>query len=340
MNYLTRDILRFYKYSDSEAHTAYLKKYFLDEGVFGYHKPYTKNSIDNKWDGINPNIRTIDEHNTYEINGLGLRGEIDDNSTVLGSGCSITFGIGVPELGRWTNLLGNITNKSVTNLGNPGASVETICTDIIRYCVSNKMPNEIFCLFPDFFRSMSVVDKEFYKSHKQTDMNSDDKPEIIKDHLELRFCNPIINVHKDHIFMEIRDKQYIEDSRSPHQLILNSVNFIYILESFCLTNNIKLHWTTWDLATSLILEQLSNLKGFKLKKYTPFFTPGNRKHAGSFVSDNCNWDHDSEFKNHFCWQVGSDYSIVNMKKTTDFSHPGIHFQQHIAEFFSKLSIDK
>lgn len=335
MNYITRDILSFYKDNNGFSNTEYLTKYFSDSGVFGDNKPYDNNVIDNKWNKIDTNIGTIDEHNTYEINSMGLRGEVYDNATRVGSGCSITFGIGVPEAGRWTNLLGNMTNKNIINLGNPGASIESICTDIIRYCVNNKMPEEIFCLFPDFFRSLVVVDKEFYKSHKQTKHNYYDKPEVIGDHLLLRYCNPRVNVYKDNIFMEIKDQKYIEDSRSPHQLILNSINFIYILESFCLTNNIKLYWTTWDLASFLIMEQLRNLKDFKLKNYTPFFPPHNRSHAGSFVNLTCRSSHESNFKDDLFWHMGTDYSIVNGKKTNEFSHPGVHFHTHVAEFFEK-----
>lgn len=334
MNYITRDILSFYK--TNENNLPYLERYFTDTSHLGRNTPYATDVISREWNKITPNIRTIDEHNTYEINSMGLRGEIYDNATIVGSGCSITFGIGVPEVGRWTNLLGNMTNKDIMNLGNPGASIESICTDIIRYCVNNKMPKEIFCFFPDFFRSLVVVDKEFYKSHKQTVKNSDDMPEILEDYLELRYCNPIINVYKDNIFMEIKDQKYIEDSRSPHQLILNSINFIYILESFCLTNNIKLYWTTWDLASFLIMEQLKNLKYFKLKNYTPFFPPNNKSHAGSFIHHTCRSSHESNFKDSLFWHVGTDYSIVNGKKTNEFAHPGVHFQQHVAEFFYNL----
>ncbi len=161
MTSFTRNILDFYE--NNTQNDWYLEKYFTNTNNLGIYRPYADNPVCSKPDG-SPFIGTVDEHNTYKINSFGLRGEIYENADVLASGCSITFGLGVPEEARWTNLLGNMINKNVMNLGNPGASAETICNSIIQYCMNNKMPKQIFCLMPDFFRNIVIVDKEFYKS--------------------------------------------------------------------------------------------------------------------------------------------------------------------------------
>lgn len=328
MSFLTKNILDFYKVNSETK--WYLEKYFSKNNHLGFYPPNSKNSVDTEWNQKDSHIRTIDEHNTYEINSFGLRGEIDENATAIASGCSITFGIGVPELGRWTNILGKKLNKSIINLGNPGASVESICTNIIQYCMNNKMPKEVFCLFPDFFRSMVVADQEFYKSNKivRDDPN--------KHNLHLVFCNPVTLLYEDSLFMEVKDKTDIESSVSPHQLILDSINFIYILESFCTTNNIKLYWSTWDLHSDLVMKELIKIKDFKLQNFTSIFPPQTKVPIGTFVSSTCNSDHESEFKNDICWWQGSDYSIINYKKVVQYSHPGIHVQQHFADLFYNL----
>jgi hypothetical protein len=332
VNSVTRNLLDFYKIN--ETNTWYLNKLFTATDNLGYYKPYAKNPVDTEWNQKDPYIGTIDEINTYNINGLGFRGEVYEDSDLVAIGCSITFGLGVPEYSRWTNLLGNKTQKGVLNLGSPGASVESICNTIIQYCVNNKMPKEIFCLMPDFFRRMVITDKEFYKTKGNTWAEN-------KDHLEYAFCNPTVAmVNSDSIFMEIKDKKYIEDSVSPHQLILNSVNSIYALESFCLSNNIKLYWTTWDLPSAIIMEHLSKIKDFKLKNFSQFFPPNTEKRVGSFILESCNSDHDSEFIDSVCWRTGSDYSIVDSKKVTNLSHPGIHFHHHFADFFYSLHNSK
>lgn len=331
MTFLTRDILSLYKFDEkNDKEKEYLIKYFTNTSALGYFDPHSKDTFFKEWNNKDSFVGTIDEKNTYKINQFGFRGEIDQDSDVFASGCSITFGIGVPESGRWTNLLGNKINKNVTNLGSPGASVESICNNIIQYSLNNKMPKEIFCLFPDFFRSMVVIDKEFYKS-------KNDKTPPNWDHLELTYCNPKISEHKHSLLMEVKDQKYIEDSTSPHQLILDSVNSIYILESFCLTNNIKLYWSTWDINSNLVIEELLKIKDFKLKNFTSFFPPNSYEPCNTFVQDSCNSNHDSEFKDSSCWKRGSDYSVVDNKKTSQYAHPGIHFQHHIADLFYNLT---
>lgn len=332
MAFLTRNILDFYKQKNDPQGIWYLEKNFTNTNNLGLYSPYAQNVVTKEWDGKTSDIRTIDEDNTYEINSFGFRGEVYENPDIIASGCSITFGLGVPELGRWTNILGNMINKNVMNLGNPGASVESICNHIIQYCMNNKMPKEIFCLFPDFFRSMVVVDKEFYK----TKVKRDDAFEQ-KDSLQQIFCNPVIHQYDDRVFMEIEDQKYIEDATSPHQLILNSINFIYILESFCLANNIKLHWTTWHVPSATIMKELLKIKNFKLKNFADFSsTPDINNTDFRSISFKCSSSHDSDFYNSLYWKRGTDYSIENYKKVSDHAHPGVHFQYHFADLFYKL----
>jgi len=329
MSFFTRNILSFYKHS--RHNEWYFKKHFSDNLHPGFCFPNASDPYNFGSKGQEKSFSgTVDDNNTYKINSLGLRGEIYKDTEILASGCSITFGLGVPELGRWTNLLGNSIDKNVMNLGNSGASVKTICIDIIEYCMNNKMPKQIFCLMPDFFRSVVVVDREFYNTREK----GKNIP-VIED-LQITFCNPEINKTKDSIVMKIEDKKYTEDSVSPHQLILDSVNYIYILESFCLSNNIKLNWTTWDLPTATILQELQKSKEFKLKNFTPLWNPFEVMGFNSYVNLNCTSDHGSEFRKNKSWPIGSDYSLVRGKKKKDWAHPGIHFQYHVADFFYEI----
>jgi hypothetical protein len=331
VRYLTQNILKSYKKNsdhDLENSNWYITKQFTNTSNIGFFKPNTKETFAKEWNGKDPFIGTVDEDTTYDINDYGLRGEVYENPDAIAFGCSITFGIGVPESARWTNLLSNKTNKTIMNFGYPGGSVSSLCNNIIHYCMNNKMPKEIFCWFPDFFRSQVVVDKEFYKSKTHN-------PE--SNNLILYYCSPTIISHEDVVFMEVENRKYIEDSVSPHQLILNSINSIYALESFCLSNNIKLYWSTWDRPSALVMEELSKIEDFKIKNYTPFFPSNVKKSIGSFIESTCNSNHESEFKDDPFWIVGSDYSIVNSKKTKENAHPGIHSHIHVADFFHSLS---
>ena len=330
MTDLTRDILQFYKYNERDS--WYLTKFFSETDNIGYYAPYYKGAVTASKEANQKYAATIDDHNTYEINGLGFRGEIDKNAETIGVGCSITFGIGVQESARWTNFLGNSLGKSINNLGSPGASVSTVCKNIIQYCITTGMPKEIFCLMPDFFRRMVVIDREFYISKKDRQRDTPGKGE----YLELFFCNPRVVQHEDSVFMEIEDKKYIEDSISPHQLILDAVESIYMLESFCLTNGIKLYWTTWDRPSSTIMNELLKIKNFKLKRFAPLFQSKSWPGFDPNWNNTCISDHGSDFVNDPWWNLGADYSIIDYKKTTKYSHPGIHFHHHVSDLFHDL----
>lgn len=330
MTFVTKNILNFY--NKNKINTWYFKKFFTNTDNLGYYNPYSEDAVLTTYKAMKLNhkvIPTVDDHNEYNVNAFGFRGEIYKDADVLGVGCSMTFGLGVPESARWTNTLSRQINQDIMNLGSPGASVETMCLNIIQYCSNNKMPKEIFCLFPDFFRRMVVEDPEFYKSKRSN-------TPVSEGDIGFTFCNPVVYAYKDEVLMTIEDKTYIEDYTSPHQLILNSVNFIYILESFCLSNGIKLYWTTWDIPTSIIMDTLVHNEGFKLKNFRSFYPPDERDGVGIFVRKTCNSDHDSEFKDDVRWHKGSDYSIIKGKKTVAYSHPGIHFHQHVSDFFYKL----
>lgn len=330
---LTRNILDFYKF-DNPEHNWYLKKYFTNTDNLGFYEPYAKNAISTKEEAYKhgKTVGTVDDDNTYEINRLGLRGEVYENPEIIGGGCSITFGIGIPEIGRWTNLLSNIKSKNVMNLASPGASVESVCNTIIQYCQNNKMPKEIFCLMPDFFRRMVVVDREFYKTKASKNSFVEGK-----EHLRLIYCNPLFHRYEDGVFMEIENKKYIEDGTSPHQLILNSINSLYALESFCSSNDIQLYWTTWDLSSHLIMEELIKSEDFKLKNFKPFFKPNTEYFTNWLDLDDHVLCNESEFKNTLHWDQGTDYGLVDGKKISERAHPGIHFQLHVANFFNNLT---
>lgn len=328
MDFITRDILSFYK--QNEDNGEYFKKHFASNATPGFLDPFKEDPYKAKPLDGKLHLGIVDDNNTYKINSLGLRGKVYENPEIIASGCSITFGIGVPELGRWTNLLENKINKDILNLGNTGASVQTICTNLIQYCMNNKMPKEIFCLMPDFFRRVVVVDKEFYKSRVKRDGFE------VNDELGYVFCGPKISIVKDYMSMHVEDKKYIEDSVSPHQLVLDSINYIYILESFCLTNNIKLNWTTWDVPSATILQELNKNKDFKLKNFVPLWEPDNVMGFRSYLNLKCDSNHESEFRSNRSWPKGSDHVIVNGKKKNEWFHPGIHLQYHMADFFHNL----
>lgn len=340
-----KNILDFYVY-DKTHH--YLIKNFTDTEQIGInipnnHNPYSKRDSNNK-----SHIQLVDYDNDYYINELGLRGKIDYESDILAAGCSITFGIGIPHEGSWSQILGQKINKNITNLGNPGVSVKKICEMIIKYASKHKMPKTIFVLFPGFFRSMLVEDVDFYTSTKNMYPNKQRKT-WKQENFDARI---FFNKDKDFVsfkhiskprYFNLKEKEitYMENVFSPHQLILDAVESILVLEYFCLSNNIDLYWTTPHPATSMLMDKLVKVPNFKLKKYFNFENDtfkNNFDNYGNFINESCSLSHNSNFLNHPSWQRGSDKCIDidnNELKGWERS-PGIHYHYHVAELFYKI----
>lgn len=333
--------------------TNILKPYFYDEQTKSFLNFYSNKLTNPSFEpGIlkmtRDNVRgrdgltTFDEVNEYMINSNGFRGQefLNKKIDILGAGCSVTFGIGVPEDGTWVKLLSSMQNKSAVNISLPGSSVSEICNKVIKYCMNYGNPNSIYCLFPDFFRMLFVQDFDYDVAKKYiNDINTADKA--------IRLSTPNIANTASYLYEDGQDKilierdskedRSLENSISPHQAILESINSIYFLESFCKTNNIKLYWSTWSNITKILINTLNTIKDFELTCYTAFDEVENKTYNPNNIVSKCKLSHDSDFTSHPSWKEGSDFMANNNKIIKHFMpHPGIHFHHHVAEMFNSM----
>ena len=202
------------------------------------------------------------------------------------------------------------------NLGSPGISAETILMNTLKYINLFGKPKNIISLFPDPYRLCFIHDKNFHVS-KYLPLDKTVYP------TDKELNNLKLGSHEDSIIIKQKYLKLpfeLNDFISPHFAIYKTIQSIYILQEFCKQNNINFVWSTWNHNFSKLLNySFESDKDFMLDKnnYIHFG-------QGSILEDKtCNDDHGSEFKNHQCWNQGSDISI----------HPGIHYQIHVYELF-------
>jgi hypothetical protein len=350
-----KNLLDVYEYHENNF---YLYKHFMDTNRIGSNVINSEDPYKVRHKGNVSGIHLVDKENSYHINELALRGKINYESEILGAGCSFTFGMGVPEEGIWTQILGKKINKDIINLSSPGWSTKKICDQIIIFCAKYKMPKTIFALFPGFFRGMMVEDIDFYSTTKN--MNPKEQHKIPGSNIPLlmqQSFDPMIYSDKrnnfiafEHIkksdYFEPKHENitYMENVLSPHQLILDAVDSIYLLEYFCKSHNIDLQWSTWHKPTTLLMKNLLKIPNFKLKKYIEFSDDNDNyllENINNFPHKSCSIGHSSSLIKHPCWNKGSDHIIdINDNKLPGWpGHPGIHYQIHLAEFFYKIYED-
>lgn len=323
-------------YIDSVQNQQFLSNYRLN-GFFGPFKPYQENVFNSKNFIVKQKNYLVDDINSYIINSNGFRGKnFCKNVNILSAGCSVTFGVGVPEFGTWSNILQNKTNKSVDNISFPGGSVSHICNLIVRYCMLYGNPKNIFFFAPSLTRGYVVNDKNFYHSGKWESITNENNLTFKSSDANIFF------VPKENKLSFIKNSDYSKDSIenrvSPHQFIYESLQSLFMLESYCFTNNINLVWSTWSNTSIFILKTLTNLKDFYLKKYVEFEAIKETMYDYNDIVLLCKENHNSEFKNEIFWNTGTDKVIRNGKSIKEYNgHPGVHFHYHVAEFFEKFT---
>lgn len=192
----------------------------------------------------------LDGHNTYEINTHGYRGpEFTEGVGILAAGCSQTFGIGVPENGTWPHLVAKSSGLSYANLSYPSASIEWIVESVYRYCDEFGSPKNIFCYFPDLFRSEEVINLAI---NDVTNRDISEFPNGRTDEDQkkalIMFSDLDLNLKQR---ARVSKRPYPIDSTTPPESpVVRSIKSIRGLERYCKAAGIHLKWSGWtdDLA--------------------------------------------------------------------------------------------
>lgn len=269
----------------------------------------------------------------YKHNGHGYRSpEFSSGIDAIFAGCSNTYGVGLTEEARWSNLIANKMNLSYVNLGIPGASVVLIVSEILHYLKVYGKPKYIFCMFPDFTRTTVYVKRNLNKPYggwgnyglAQTYMMShadlSERPKYAK--------KPFA----------------YEDVLSLETSYFYSLKAVQMLEQLCDAMDIKLYWNAfWDVDAQMIASLYNN----EYKYYNSFIgiEPGtwfrNHENGGKDqyveridtpnrkteeVHKNCHEEYRDQFPQYFDMAIDIEDGIGN-------AHYGFHRNLHVAEHF-------
>lgn len=195
----------------------------------------------------------IDEYEfSYKLNKMGFRSNHFDtlnpnNTNILYSGCSITFGEGLPDEFTWTTMLtnkiNNIRNNVVAyNLGFLGHSVYSIIRNLFAFINEYGKPEFIFICFPNISRTLKY-DKNLDKYLNVFNSSPEDYKNVSKTIIE-------------------HSKTY--DHSNGWVLASDMIRFF---EIYCKSIGVKLFWTTWHVLEIKTFEQLDydNLVTYNLE---------------------------------------------------------------------------
>lgn len=219
------------------------------QSLFGFYSMFGNRDLD--W------IEEADPSNSYRLNSYGYRDpEYSGTAELIATGCSQTFGQGVPENYRWSNMLAEKLNMSVATVAVPGWSTMGAINAVMSHIITYGKPKIVALLLPDLFRF------DYVKNSK-----------IIIDTSNSGFDSPIrLDIgHSGHI------KKYPKISKRPHvaeevinpetTTFLNGQILRFFLE-YCKEAGIKVVWASWEGSVQELVRHIKDIKFEKLdKKY-------------------------------------------------------------------------
>lgn len=271
----------------------------------------------------------------YQWNEDGLRSvDFKEKPNVITIGCSITFGLGMPNELIWPNLLqeklSSFGDYKVGNISYNGAapmkSIISFFNMINKY---NYLPEYVICNFPNLERAYFVNQNN--------------------DHL----CDLFWYSHT----VETKGYAPFEWNKilPVEWIYYQNLDYIKMLEIFCKFNNIKLIWSTWSTNLSNVMERFLSERfmyykpdptrvsfpdGFEyhidaktMDDLIPYFRMKDWQdgmcHSDYYHSHREIFDHAYDYE-----QVPVDY--IPKKDGLPFHpHPGLHRHLHWSEFYFK-----
>ena len=261
----------------------------------------------------------------YKWNSDGVRSvEFSTKPKVIALGCSNTLGQGLPVNLRWSDILQEKIKQPVGNISYSGASIaKDISSFFGMIHTYNYVPEYVICNFANLQRLYFI----------------DPENKYMRDY----FLNNEQRISKAEIPFEY-------GKIIPYEWVYyHNLDHIKMLEAFCMTNNIKLIWSTWSTNISPDQEQflVDNFK-FYVKDPTRKAFPQSFEYSVNpntieellpyyeiIKKDGTNC-HQEEKKNYpEIFDYAYDYHKIagTWGPGAHWPHPGYHRQLHWAEFY-------
>jgi hypothetical protein len=236
----------------------------------------------------------------YSVNLHGYRGPELGLVDLLTSGCSQSFGVGIPENLTWTNMLAQ--GVSYNNLSYPGNSTVAMVEDVFKYFEQYGHPKYLRLLLPDFLRF------KFIKAANENTFIQNSQGKIGE------FLNTVSDA--DRSMLKYEKLPIAIEKIMPTSVPFRSNLFaIKMLEQYVAQTDIDFKWATWHNELNVHF----NKHDYKFKNYVQ------SKVIEDYDYKNCHQDIKQIDPRFF--DVGTDPQ----------EHMGSHAHAHYAELFA---IDK
>lgn len=188
----------------------------------------------------------------YSFNSLGFRSDeftdVHNGEHILFSGCSEAEGVGDNIESCWPYMVYQKLSEAkhlsgFFNLSRSGWGHDVIIPNIIEYINTYGKPDKIYILFPNLSRDFEWKGVD---SEEESYVYSTKTPYFLNKNIMLSDGTK-------------REKQGLEEQR---KLIVKFVVLVKLFEEYCMSNDIKLVWSTWSIMDGQNYEGLNVFKSF------------------------------------------------------------------------------
>lgn len=205
-------------------------------------KEYLKNYLGHySFPALKDDFKSTDTTTIYINNSFGFRTKEfkkfnNSNINILYSGCSYTYGQGLPEEYIWTTQLTNKIKENIKkeivdyNIAYCGSSIHSIIRGIFSFINQYGNPDYLFIMFPTFSRDLYYAEE-----HKG-------------------FMNSLI--YNGGSYSTTKSLHRYNEEFIPENKMFLSTTLLFMLEKYCEASGISLFWSTWNENDQLVYESL------------------------------------------------------------------------------------
>jgi hypothetical protein len=249
----------------------------------------------------------------YKLSSDGYRSnELDRDQEIVFSGCSQTFGVGIPDDYMWTNIVAKELGVSrYLNLATPGQSIQAIVANLFKYFARYGAPKSVAVLLPDPFRMLSGYNTDLAVPPMKEVSQRPTHGGVERLNLTHRADTPRFS-QKPHNLLDVVPLE------TPLHLSITHMGFLI---EYCKASNIKLVWASWhDESVELFDKVLRGMDPyFDLSSYISYITP---------YRDGVTDCHAKEST-----VAGDLFDFAADKKPNGMGHFGYHTNLHISSAF-------
>jgi hypothetical protein len=290
------------------------------------------------------------DSNYYKANSHRLRSpELSEHADIVISGCSFSYGVGVPEEMSWGVQVANHFNLPYHNLSTSGKGTTFLVDHLFSYFKNYGHPKILICLFPEPTRIQVYSDPKHMVSKNHFNPKSYLSQQDINETDQITF-NATLEVTHDFTAKYAKAPYHAEDVLPVETAVALSLQHIRFLEMYCKAAGIKLIWSTWNDAFEFGLEN----NGHEYENYISVYNRYWHSRPSDLFYDRIHSDEEEVLNPHSqdpyhnspeecttfidCHSEFRDKFGTNWDLASDIGRPtrhhwGIHRHKHVADFF-------